>query len=81
VAGEIMRAEIPNPDNFTQATQRYESFSATEQKNLAANIASGLIEAQPNTQHTVLGHLKQVSPALAEMVRNQILLYAGTMGR
>lgn len=74
VAGEIMRAEIPNPDNFTQARQRYESFSTTEKKNLANNIASGLVNAQPNTQRTVLSHLEQVSPALSEMVRNQMVL-------
>ena len=77
LAGEIMRAEIPNPDNFTQATQRYESFSVQEKKNLADNIASGLVDAQPDTQRVVLWHLEQVSPALAEMVRNQMLLYAG----
>ncbi|MCR1897461.1 catalase [Irregularibacter muris] len=76
VAGEIMRAEIPNPDNFTQATQRYESFSAKEKKNLANNIASGLVNARPNTQSAVLWHLEQVSPVLAETVRNQMLLYA-----
>ncbi len=81
VAGEIMRAEIPNPDNFTQATQRYTSFSATEKKNLADNIASGLVDAQPNTQCIVLWHLEQVSPELAETVRNQMLMYAGTAGR
>jgi catalase len=81
VAGEIMRAEIPNPDDFTQATQKYESFSAAEKKNLADNIASGLVYAQPNTQHIVLWHLEQVSPVLAEMVRDQMRLYAGTVGR
>jgi len=72
VAGEIMRAEIPDPDNFTQATQRYEAFCAQEKKNLADNIASGLVDAQPNTQCMVLWHLEQVSPALAEMVRKQM---------
>ena len=79
VAGEIMRAEIPNPDDFSQATQKYESFSATEKKNLANNIASGLVNAQPNTQCAVLLHLEQVSPALAGTVKNQMLLYAGTV--
>ena len=81
VAGEIMRSEIPNPDDFTQATQKYESFSVAEKKNLANNIASGLVDAQSDTQHTVLWHLEQVSPALAKMVKNQMLLYAGTAGR
>lgn len=76
ISGEIMRSEIPDPDNFTQATQRYEAFSAKEKKNLADNIASGLVDAQPNTQRTVLCHLEQVSFALAEMVRNQMHLYA-----
>lgn len=81
VAGEIMRAEIPNPDDFTQASQKYESFSATEKNNLANNIASGLVDAQPNTQCIILWHLEQVSPVLAEMVRNQMLLYANTVRR
>ena len=81
VAGEIMRAEIPNPDDFTQASQKYESFSVSEKKNLANNIASGLVNAQPNTQCTVLWHLEKVSPALAEMVRNQMLLYTDTVRR
>lgn len=76
VAGEIMRAEIPDPDDFTQATQKYESFSAAEKKNLADNIASGLVDAQPDTQRTVLWHLEKVSPVLAETVRNQMPLYA-----
>lgn len=72
VAGEIMRSEIPNPDNYTQATQRYETFSKEEKKNLASNIASGLVEAQPNTQRMVLWHLEQVSHVLAEAVKNQM---------
>ena len=76
VAGEIMRAEIPDPDDFTQATQKYESFSAAEKKNLADNIASGLVDAQPDTQRIVLWHLEKVSPELAETVRNQMPLYA-----
>lgn len=80
VAGEIMRTEIPNPDNFTQATQRYETFSKEEKKNLADNIASSLVDAQPNTQRMVLWHLEQVSPVLSETVRNQMRL-CGDTGR
>lgn len=78
IDGEIMRAEIPDSGDFTQATQKYESFSSAEKKSLVDNIASGLVEAQPNTQRIVLRHLEQVSPVLAEMVRNQMLLYADT---
>lgn len=78
VSGEIMRAGIPNPDDYTQATQRYESFSAVEKKNLASNIASGLVNAQHNTQRVVLWHLEQVSPALADAVRNQMRLCSNT---
>ena len=81
ISGEIMRAEIPNPDDFTQAGQRYESFSAVEKRNLADNIASELVAAQPDTQRAVLRNVEQASPALAEAIRNQMLLYAGIMGR
>ena len=76
VAGEIMRAEIPNPDDFAQATEKYESFSAAEKKNLVDNIASSLVYAQPDTQRIVLWHLEKVSPELSEAVRNQMPLYA-----
>lgn len=75
ISGEIMRSEISNPDNFTQASEKYESFSAIEKKNLANNIASSLANAQPNTQLTVLWHLEQVSSELSETVKSQMLLY------
>lgn len=75
VAGEIMRSEIQNPDDFTQAGQRYDSFSMTEKKNLADNIASSLVAAQPNTQYAVLRHLQQASPVLAAMVEKQMVFY------
>lgn len=81
IAGEIMRAEIPNPDNFTQAGQKYETFSAAEKRNLADNIASELVAARPDTQRAVLKNVEQASPALAEAIRNQMLLYAGTAER
>lgn len=77
IAGEIMRAEIPNPDNFTQAGQRYESLSETEKRNLADNIASELVAAQPDTQQAVLRNVEQASPALAKAIRNQMPLYSG----
>jgi catalase len=80
IAGEIMRTEIPNPDNFTQAGQRYESFSAVEKRNLADNIASELVAAQPDTQRGVLRNVEQASPTLAEAIINQMPLYTKTMG-
>lgn len=81
ISGEIMRAEIPDPDNFTQAGQRYESFSAAEKRNLADNIASELVAARPDTQRAVLKNVEQASPALAEAIRNQMPLYASTPGK
>ncbi len=78
VAGEIMRAEIPNPDNFTQAGQRYESFSAVEKQHLADNIASELVAANPDTQRAVLRHVELASPALAETIRNRMIFYSST---
>lgn len=81
IEGEIMRAEIPNPDNFTQAGQRYEAFSVVEKRNLADNIASELVEARPDTQRAVLRNVEQASRALARAIQNQMTLYAGTMRR
>lgn len=78
---EIMRAEIPNLDNFTQAGQRYEAFSVVEKRNLADNIASELVEARPDTQRAVLRNVEQASRALARAIQNQMTLYARTMRR
>lgn len=80
ISGEIMRAEIPNPDNFTQAGRRYEAFSEVEKKHLADNIASELAAASPETQRAVLRNVEQASPALAEAIRTQIPLYTKTVG-
>lgn len=75
ITGEIMRSEISNPDNFTQAGQKYYSFSTAEKNNLVDNIASSLIAAQLNTQTVVLRHLYQASPELAQRVKKQMQKY------
>ncbi|WP_242850829.1 catalase [Clostridium algidicarnis] len=68
VAGEIMRSEIENPDDFTQAGEKYESLSTLGKKNLVNNIVSGLVHAKGETQNIVLRHLQMASPVLAKRV-------------
>ena len=72
IEGEIMRSEISDPDDFTQAGQKYESFSVQEKKSLVDNIASSLVDAKPNTQASVLRNLQKASPSLAGMVVNRM---------
>lgn len=68
VAGEIMRSEIENPDDFTQAGEKYESLSTLGKNNLVENIVSGLVHAKGETQSIVLRHLQMASPVLAKRV-------------
>lgn len=76
VQGALVRAEIPNPDNFTQAGQRYQSLPAEQKDHLVDNLAAGLAPATPATQEVVLGYLHQASPELGERVRQRIPAYA-----
>lgn len=72
VAGEIMRAEILKPDNFSQATEKYNSFTAEERDSLAGNIAAQLSPASAETKRAVMARLGQISTELADKVKNML---------
>ncbi|MBU3195985.1 catalase-related domain-containing protein [Clostridium algidicarnis] len=61
-----MRSEIENPDDFTQAGEKYESLSTLGKKNLVNNIVSGLVHAKDEIQNSVLRHLQMALPVFAE---------------
>lgn len=76
VEGALTRSEIPNPDNFTQAGQRYLSLSQVQQDHLVDNLAVDLANVSDATQNIVLGYLSAASAELGERVRRQIAVYA-----
>ena len=76
VEGELVRSELPNPDNFTQAGQRYLSLSPEGQNHLVDNLAADLATVSMETQSVVLGYLRSASAELGQRVSTQIAVYA-----
>lgn len=75
--GELVRADIPKQDDFTQAGMFYDSLCDTEKQHLIDNIASELHAVGPKVQSCVLGYLREASAELGELVAWQIELYSG----
>jgi catalase len=76
VEGRLVRSELPNPDNFTQAGQRYLSLSPVMQDHLVDNLAADLAAVSGGTQSVVLGYLHNASAELGDRVTQQIAVYA-----
>ncbi len=76
VEGQLVRSELPNPDNFTQAGERYHSLSSEGQDHLADNLAADLAAASAETQAIVLEYLYSASDELGQRVAAQIAVYA-----
>lgn len=77
VEGQLVRSELPNPDNFTQAGQRYLSLSPEGQNHLVDNLAVDLATVSTEIQSVVLGYLHSASTELGQRVSTQIEVYAG----
>ena len=75
VAGELVRADIQKPDDFTQAGERYRSLSADWQERLVDNIASELYLASQSAQECVLGYLSAADAGFGERVRARMEEY------
>jgi catalase len=73
--GYLQRSEIPKPDNFTQAGQRYDSLTPVGKDHLVDNIAADLAGTPAATQRIVLGYLGSASAELGERVRRQTEIY------
>jgi len=78
VEGELVRSELPNPDNFTQAGQHYLSLSTVWQDHLVDNLAADLVNVSAATRNIVIGYLRNASTELGERVAAQIAMYATT---
>ncbi|MHB8063430.1 MAG: catalase [Ruminiclostridium sp.] len=76
VEGQLVRSELPNPDNFSQAGQRYLSLSSGGQNHLVDNLAADLAIVSTETQSVVLGYLNSASAELGQRVSTQIAIYA-----
>jgi catalase len=76
VEGSLVRSELPNPDNFTQAGQRYLSLPPEGQNHLVDNLAADLTAVSTETQSIVLGYLHSASEELGQRVTAQIATYA-----
>ncbi len=77
VEGHLVRSELTNPDNFTQAGQRYHSLPPEEQNHLVDNLASDLANISEETQSVVLKYLYTASAELGQRVAAQISFYTG----
>jgi len=73
--GQLVRSELPNPDNFTQAGQRYLSLSPGGRDHLVDNLAADLAVVSAGTQSAVLGYLHTASAELGQRVAAQIAVY------
>lgn len=76
VEGRLARSELPTPDNFTQAGQRYLYLSSIEQDHLVDNLAADLSVVSAETQNIVLGYFNHASAELGKRVAEQIAVYA-----
>jgi catalase len=76
VEGYLVRSDLPKPDNFTQAGQRYLSLEPVQQDHLVDNLAADLVGVSNATQRVVLGYLHNASAELEERVLQQITVYA-----
>lgn len=77
VEGQLVRADLPKPDNFTQAGQFYRALDAVQQTHLVDNLAGGLSLATAESQRVVLDYLCQASAALGQRVEARIRQMAG----
>lgn len=80
-AGKLMRASIPDPDNFTQAGDRYHSLSDTQKDHLADNIASELYAVSDRTRKIVMSYFTQASEEFALNIERQMEKYTDQMNR
>lgn len=72
VEGKLVRSQIPKPDDFTQAGERYKALSEGQRQSLAENLGASLSEASIENQQIIINYLRKASPQLAEQVNKQL---------
>ncbi len=75
VEGQLVRSELPDPDNFSQAGQRYLFLSAAQQDHLVDNLAADLALVSPSVRNVILTYLSTASEELGRRVAEQITVY------
>lgn len=73
--GDLQRSEIERTDNFTQAGQLYQAYSAEQKDHLVDNLAADLSAAEPEVLQTVLCYLEQADEEYAARVKERIGYY------
>ncbi|MBX3192825.1 MAG: catalase [Labilithrix sp.] len=69
VSGQLVRTDLAEADDFSQAGEHYRSLDAAAQAHLAENLAIDLALAAPEARRIVLGYLSRASEELGERVR------------
>ncbi|NOU68994.1 catalase [Paenibacillus sp. LMG 31461] len=72
VEGRLVRSDIPNPDNFSQAGQYYNALPPIQQEHLVENLAADLATISTDIQRIVLTYLFQASQEMANKVSQRI---------
>ncbi|APR87029.1 Catalase [Minicystis rosea] len=75
VSGPLVREDLRDPDDFSQAGQKYRSLSAIDQAHLVDNLAVDLAAVEGDTLTIVLGYLSKASTELGDRVARQIVRY------
>jgi catalase len=71
--GELVRLSIPDPDDFTQAGERYLSLSPEEQTHLVDNLAADLARISARVRDMIIAYLSAASEELGQRVFDQLL--------
>lgn len=72
VEGHLVRSELSEPDNFTQAGQFYHALTPLQQDHLVGNLSADLAGISDGIKSIVLSYLYHASAELGERVSRQI---------
>ncbi|KRF51314.1 catalase [Bacillus sp. Soil531] len=72
VEGRLIRSDLPETDDFTQAGQYYCSLSPVQKEHLVDNLSTDLAGISKDTQNIVLSYLCSASEELGKKVTQQI---------
>lgn len=72
VEGHLVRSELSEPDNFTQAGQFYHALTPLQQDHLVGNLSKDLAGISDGIKSIVVSYLYHASAELGERVSRQI---------
>jgi catalase len=72
VEGRLIRSDLPETDDFTQAGEYYCSLSPVQKEHLVDNLSTDLAGISKDTQNIVLSYLCSASEELGKKVTQQI---------